>query len=68
MLPLAGQIQHMAAQNVGFTPRPIGSGPPNLHVSRSAAIRTILGLSVPPLILLIRYSISQSRDPHHQRV
>jgi len=33
---LAGQIQHMAAQKVGFTPRPISYGPPKWHVSSSA--------------------------------
>jgi hypothetical protein len=37
---LAGQIQHMAAQKVGFMPRPIRYGPPNLHVSSSAALET----------------------------
>jgi hypothetical protein len=35
---LAGKIQHMAAQKVGFTPRPIRYGPPNLNVSSSAAL------------------------------
>jgi hypothetical protein len=34
---LAGQIQRMAAQKVGFTPRPISYGSRNLHVSSSAA-------------------------------
>jgi hypothetical protein len=28
---LAGQIQHMAAQKAGFTPRPIRYGPPNMQ-------------------------------------
>ena len=37
---LAGQIQHMAAQKVGFKPRPIRYGPPNLHVSSSAALES----------------------------
>jgi hypothetical protein len=37
---LAGQIQHMAAQKVGFTPRPIRYGPPNLQVSSSAALKS----------------------------
>jgi len=35
---LAGQTQHMAAQKVGFTPRLSRYGPPNLHVSSSAAL------------------------------
>jgi hypothetical protein len=26
---MAGRIQHMAAQKVGFTPQPIRYGPPN---------------------------------------
>jgi hypothetical protein len=34
----AGQIQHMAAQKVGFTPRPIRYGSPNFPVSSSAAL------------------------------
>jgi hypothetical protein len=34
---LAGQIQHTAAQKVGFTPRPIRYGSHNLQVSSSAA-------------------------------
>ena len=38
---LAGQIHHMAAQKVGFTPRPIRYGPPNWHVSGSAALESI---------------------------
>jgi hypothetical protein len=33
---LAGQIQHMAAQKVRFTPRPIRYEPLNLHVSSSS--------------------------------
>jgi len=37
---LAGQIQHMAAQKVGFTPRPIRYGPHNWHVSSLAALET----------------------------
>jgi hypothetical protein len=37
---LAGQIQHMAAQKVGFTPRPIRYGPPNWQVSSSAALES----------------------------
>jgi hypothetical protein len=37
---LAGQIQHMAAQKVGFTPQPIRYGPPNLHVVSSAALES----------------------------
>jgi hypothetical protein len=37
---LAGQIQHMAAQKVGFTPRPIGYGSPNWQVSGSAALES----------------------------
>ena len=35
---LVGQIQHMAAQEVRFTPRPVRYGPPSLHVSSSAAL------------------------------
>ena len=35
---LAGQVQHMAAQKVGFTPRPIRYGPPNWHVSSLSCI------------------------------
>jgi len=35
---LAGRIQHMAAQKVGFTPRPIRYGSHNLQVSSSAAL------------------------------
>ena len=35
---LAGQIQRMDTQKVGFTPRPIRYGSPNLHVSGSAAL------------------------------
>jgi hypothetical protein len=37
---LAGQLQHMAAQKVGFTPRLIRYGPPNLQVSSSAALES----------------------------
>ena len=37
---LAGQLQHVAAQKVGFTPRPIRYGPPNLRVSSSAALES----------------------------
>jgi hypothetical protein len=37
---LAGQIQHMAAQKVGFTPRLIRYGPPNWHVSSSASLES----------------------------
>jgi len=37
---LAGQIKHMAAQKVGFTPRPIRYGPPNWHISSSAALES----------------------------
>jgi hypothetical protein len=37
---LAGQIQHMAAQKVGFTPRLIRYGSRNLHVSSSAALES----------------------------
>jgi hypothetical protein len=45
---LAGQIQHMAAQKVGFTPQPIRYGSPNLLVSSSAALKSIYisGLSL----------------------
>ena len=43
---LAGQIQHMAAQKVRFTPRPIRYGPPSLHVSSSAALEYISELSL----------------------
>jgi len=39
---LAGQIQHMAAQKVGFTMQPIRYGPPNWHVSSSAALESYL--------------------------
>jgi len=35
---LAGQIRHMAAQNVGFTPRPVKYGSPYLQVSIPAAL------------------------------
>ena len=38
---LAGQIQHMAAEKVGFTPRLIRHGSRNLHVSSSAALEFI---------------------------
>jgi len=38
---LAGQIQHMAAQKVGFTPRPITYGPPNFPVSSLAALESL---------------------------
>jgi hypothetical protein len=37
---LAGQVQHMAAQKVGFTPQSIRYGPPNWHVSSSAAFES----------------------------
>jgi hypothetical protein len=37
---LAGQIQHMASRKVGFTPRPIRYGSPNLLVSSSAALQS----------------------------
>jgi hypothetical protein len=37
---LAGQIQHMAAQNVRITPRPIRYGSCTLHVSNSAALES----------------------------
>jgi hypothetical protein len=37
---LAGQIQHMAAQKVGFTPRPIRYGSRNWQVSSSAALKS----------------------------
>jgi hypothetical protein len=37
---LAGQIQHMAAQKVGFTPRPTRYGFHNLQVSSSAALES----------------------------
>jgi hypothetical protein len=36
---LAGHIQHMAAQKVGFTPRPIRYGPPNWQVSSLTALK-----------------------------
>ena len=39
---LAGQIQHMAVLKVGFTPRPIWYGAPNLHVSSSAALESYI--------------------------
>jgi len=42
---LAGQIQHMAAQKVWFTPRPIRYGSHSLHVSSSAALKYISELS-----------------------
>jgi hypothetical protein len=45
---LAGQMQHMAAQKVGFTPRLIRYGPPNLHVSSSAALEYIAELNLKP--------------------
>jgi len=35
---LAGEIQHMAAQKVRFTPRPIRHGSRNLRVLSSAAL------------------------------
>jgi hypothetical protein len=35
---LAGQIQHMVAQRVGFMLRPIGYGSPSWYVSSSAAL------------------------------
>ena len=38
---LAGQIQHMAAQKVGLTPRKIRYGSPNWHVSSSAALELL---------------------------
>jgi hypothetical protein len=37
---LAGQIQHMAAQKVGFTPRPIWYGSPYWQVSSSDALES----------------------------
>jgi hypothetical protein len=37
---LAGQIQHMAAQKVGFALRPIRYGPPNLQVSSLTALKS----------------------------
>jgi hypothetical protein len=37
---LAGQIQHMAAQKVGFTPWMIRYGPPNLQVSSLTALKS----------------------------
>jgi len=39
---LAGHIQHMAAQKVGFTPRLIRYGPPNLQVSNLTALKSAL--------------------------
>jgi hypothetical protein len=47
---LAGQIQRMAAQKVGFTLRPIRYGSPNWQVSRSAASKSLhseLSLNLP---------------------
>jgi hypothetical protein len=35
---LAGPIQHVAAQKVGFTTRPIRYGLPNWHISSLAAL------------------------------
>jgi hypothetical protein len=45
---LAGQLQHMAAQKVGFTPRPIRYGPPNLRVSSATALKYIAELNLEP--------------------
>jgi len=46
---LAGQTQQMAPQKVGFTPRPIRYGSPNLHVSSSAALKSYIAeLSLKP--------------------
>jgi len=45
---LAGQIQHTAAQKVGFTPRPIRFWPPNLHVSSSAALELHIRAELEP--------------------
>ena len=37
----AGQIQHMAAQKVGFTPQPIRYGPRNWHVLSLTALKSL---------------------------